>query len=260
MRPISVAVERLTPEMLAWLSERQLGVEIDFFSLPENLHSSRLTAHLGEYKAMLADFEGGRSMHAPFYEIYPVSREPLIEEVARTRCFQALDIAQELGAKHIVFHANYKPSQRADFLSFWQGRQTEFWQPLAEEMQKRGLCGYIENTREETPAYLLPIVQAINLPSLRLCYDTGHSHCFTRSKLQPAHWVEKYGAYLGYIHLHTNFGERDEHLCYTRGGVDFTGFFEAVQALPATPLLIIEVKTMQCVEDSYSALLRQNYR
>ena len=258
--PISVAVERLSPSMLEWLASRDLGLEIDFFSLPENLHESRLPAHLSEYKAMLADFEGIRSIHAPFYEIYPVSREPLVEEVARKRCWQALDIAQELGAKHLVFHANYKPSQRPDFLAFWQGRQIAFWQKLSEELEKRGLYGYLENTQEETPAYLLPIVQQINSPNLRLCYDTGHSHCFTRAKIAPRYWVETYGDYLGYVHLHANHGQHDEHLCYTRGEIDFGGFFEALKALSQPPLLVIEVKTMACVEASYAALRQQNYR
>jgi len=248
--------------MLQWLSERNLGLEIDFFSLPENLHPARLEAHLREYKAMLADFEGVVSMHAPFYEIYPVSREPLIEEVAQRRCAQALDVAEALQARHIVFHANYKPSQRADFLAFWQQRQAEFWQPFAEDMQARRLCGYLENTQEETPEYLLPIVQQINSPALRLCYDTGHSQCFTRSKIAPQHWAKAYGDYLGYIHLHTNGGQRDEHLCYThpQGVVDFTGFFESVKQLASPPLLIIEVKTMQCVEDSYASLLAASWR
>ena len=108
-------------------------------------------------------------------------------------------------------------------------------------MKAHNLVLHLENTREDDFSYIGTILDQLQHPNFKTCYDTGHSHCFTTSQNKPIHWVKGYNKHLTYIHLHSNNGHIDQHVAFTKGTVDFTGFFEAVKELPHIPYLIIEV-------------------
>ena len=93
---------------------------------------------------------------------------------------------------------------------------------------------------------------------MKICYDTGHSNCFTTSKVSPVEWVKEYGDALGYIHLHSNHGYTDNHIAFTKGNVNFEGFFEAVNQLSHSPEMIIEVKEREEFAISLAALRQRN--
>ena len=146
-----------------------------------------------------------------------------------------------MGLNKIVFHPNYSHSNRSGYKEFWVNKQVDFWKQFIPKIEANNLIIHLENTREEDYTYISTIIEQLNHQNFKACYDTGHSHCFTQAKNKPVHWVKNYGKHLTYIHLHSNRGFIDEHIAFTEGTIDFTGFFEAIKQLPETPYLVIEV-------------------
>lgn len=239
--PLLVSVADVTPELLQRLEAQKVGVELSYFSYPSNLEAENLATAIPHYKTMLSAFSQPITMHGAFYDLSMTARDPKIVEVARFRINQSLDIAIELGIKHLVFHTNYIHSKRPGYKEVWIGKQVQFWKQFIPKMEAHGIIAHLENTREEDYTYIGAILDQLAHPNFKTCYDTGHSHCFTTQQNKPIKWVNGYGKHLTYIHLHSNNGVIDQHVAFTKGTVDFDGFFEAIQALPNTPHLIIEV-------------------
>lgn len=254
---ILVSVANMTEEVLTNLTAQKVGIELSYFSYPWVLDKENLQEEVQQHKRLLQNFALPKSMHGAFYDLNPVARDSKVVAVCDFRVQQSLDIANELQMKKVVFHTNFIPSTKENYLAFWIEKQVFFWEKYIPFLQENNIVVLLENTREENASYILPIINALNSPYFRICYDTGHSHCFTESKEKPVKWVENYQEALTYIHLHSNHGITDEHIAFTEGNIDFSGFFEAISALHNVPDIIIEVKTQADYLTSLKAL--RNY-
>lgn len=251
---ILVSVANVTEDLLKRLTLLHVGIEVSYFSYPWNLDKANLATEIANHQAMLQDFPLEKSLHGAFYDLNPIARDNKLVEVCDYRIQQSLEIAAKLGTKKVVFHTNFIPSTKTDYLSFWIEKQVLFWQKYLSFIEREGITILLENTREENAHHILPIVKTLQNPFVKICYDTGHSHCFTTSKEKPATWVANYQEELSYIHLHSNHGETDEHIAFTEGTVDFTDFWENLALFPQFPDIVIEVKTKKAFEKSLKAL------
>ena len=239
--PLLVSVANVSPEVLQRLEKQGVGIELSYFSYPSTLEKENLTSIIEDYQKMLRNFSYPITMHGAFYDLSMTAREPMIVEVARFRINQSLDIAIELGIKKLVFHTNYVHSKRPGYKELWIEKQVNFWKQFIPKIEQHNLILHLENTREEDYTFIGNVLERLHHPNFKTCYDTGHSHCFTKAQNKPSSWVEGYGNHLAYIHLHSNDGIIDQHIAFTKGTVDFSGFFEAIRTLPTPPNLIIEV-------------------
>lgn len=253
---VSASVLNFSPEVADHFNKLGIGVELSAFSLPYNLAANRLPALLEQTAKLLAHFKGPVSMHGPFFDMNPIARDPWILEVCQKRMLQSLELADRLGARQLVFHANYVPHRAKEHDRIFVEKQLDYWPSLVRAAERYDIRILLENTREHSPKLLYNILAPINSSHFKACLDTGHTHCFTHSKLPLKDWLLGLGEQLAYVHLHANHGERDEHLAYTDGNQDFSGFFEGLQALPEWPDLIIEVKTRTAFLRSLGALQR----
>lgn len=255
---ILVSVEQVSLPMLESLRAQQVGIELSCFANPKLLDSPELDAQVVRHSEMLADFELPITMHGAFYDLNPVARDPKILDVCRMRINQSLEIAQRLGIHKVVFHANYVHSNHTQYQQHWTDKQAAFWSEFIPTLEASDISIYLENTREENASYIDGVVRSIGHRLVSICYDTGHNHCFTDSKISPVHWLKTYESRLGYVHLHSNHGQFDEHIAYTKGTVDFNGFWEAFTVMEPMPYLIIEVKQREDFLESIAAL-RQRF-
>jgi len=251
---ILVAIKELNIEIIEWLNKLNLGIELDYFSFPENLNSDKLENSIEEYNNLLKLVKNEISMHGAFYDLNPIARDPKIVEVAQFRILQSIEIANKLNIKHIVFHANFVDSTYKNYKEFWVKKQVKFWKYFIDILELNNVTIYIENTREHDASFINEILEKIDNKHFKACFDTGHSNCFTNSKIKPSEWVKNYANNLGYIHLHSNSGKTDEHIAFTKGNIDFSNFFEEISKLKSKPFIIIEVKTKEDIEISLNKL------
>jgi len=251
---VVASVENLTPETLASFKQLGIGVELSYFSLPWNLDKDSLENDILHYKELLKDFPNKVTFHGAFYDLNPVARDLKIVDVCKFRILQSIEIASQLGAKSIVFHANYIPSTARDYETIWIQKQAEFWKQFIPVLEEKDIRIFIENTREESPSFILRVLEQIKHPRFKACYDTGHSYCFTDSKMAPDVWLDGYKGEAMYIHLHSNHGQTDEHIAFHKGSQNFEQFFEHLQKLEKKPLIVIEVKKKEDFWESVEAL------
>ena len=154
------------------------------------------------------------SLHGPFGDLCAGSFDPMVRDVARYRFEFAYETARSLGATNIVLHHGYVPGTSPP--KGWVPRFADFWDSFS-----AGKAGdvrfHLENMLEHDPEIVLESLSAITQDNVDACLDIGHAHC--NSRLSVVQWIEALGNRIGYVHLHDNHGESDEHLGLGQGTI-----------------------------------------
>jgi sugar phosphate isomerase/epimerase len=178
------------------------------------------------------------SLHGPFMDLSPGGVDRKIKEVTLDRLTKVMELAYYLKPKTIVFHPGYEKWKFDGNVKLWLESSLQTWRPLVERAENIGLVLAIENVFEETPDSIQNLLEEIDSPYLRFCFDTGHHHVFSKAPLSI--WLGALGRYLIEVHLHDNHKEMDEHLPVGEGGFDFKGFFNLLSQFKLSPIYTIE--------------------
>jgi sugar phosphate isomerase/epimerase len=178
------------------------------------------------------------TLHGPYMDLSPGGVDRKVKEVTLDRISKTIELAQLFKSKMIVFHPGYEKWKYNGNVSLWLESSLQTWKPLVSEVKEMGLTLAIENVFEETPDSLRNLLEEIDSPNFRFCFDTGHYHIF--SKIPLPIWMEALGKFLSEVHLHDNHKEMDEHLPVGEGGFDFNLFFTLLSQLNLNPLYTIE--------------------
>jgi len=155
-----------------------LGLEIQTFAYPTMLDEG-LDERVNEYKARLQGFNRSLIMHGAFLDMASASLDPKVVAVAWERYTKNIEIAAQIGASLVVFHANYLTNIRTEaFRRAWTQRQIDFWNPMAELAASFNVRIAIEKMREFEPRILADVLREVNSPCLVSCLDTSHAHLY----------------------------------------------------------------------------------
>jgi sugar phosphate isomerase/epimerase len=240
------------PDYLKVARSSKLGLELQEFANP-NLLDNDWRATLREYQSHLDGFDQPITLHGAFIDLISGSPDRRVAAIARDRYRQNLEVAHELDARVIDFHANYLPLvDHPSYLPDWENRQVEFWAPMAEEAARVGVTLVLENMWEPDPSIIYHILSRIQSPYLKACLDVGHASLYSR--LPVGAWIKQLGDQLIYTHLHNNHGTTDEHLAFGDGVLDFPELLATLRALPNPPMFILELPNLASIQDSLSYL------
>jgi len=178
------------------------------------------------------------TLHGPFMDLSPGGVDRKVKEVTLNRFTKVMELARYFQPKTIVFHPGYEKWKFDGNVKLWLKSSLQTWKPLVEKAEKIGSVLAIENVFEETPDSIQNLLEEIDSPYLRFCFDTGHHHVFSKTSLPT--WLEALGRYLIEVHLHDNHKEMDEHLPVGEGGFDFDGFFNLLSQFKLSPIYTIE--------------------
>jgi sugar phosphate isomerase/epimerase len=244
---------KLTPELLGQVSEAGFrGLEI-FCTRSHFEYTMK-----AEIRAMAGVLESHHlqlvSLHAPTSRDISAMREsgtPLsICEVERVRRVEAMDelkrvidVAEDLPYARLILHMGGSretadPRKRDAALSSLEH--------LILHARHSGVTICVENTLSEMgdPAYLRAFVDETRLTGLRFNFDIGHANL---AELPEAERLEKSFAPLrdlvSSIHLHDNFGIKDEHLPPFEGSIDWPAAIKLLKSAPEPNLpIVLELK------------------
>ena len=108
---------------------------------------------------------------------------------------------------------------------------------LAEAAERWQVTVALENLRR--PAYLAAVYTQVDSPRLRLCYDSGHQHCYTPTQdILACH-----GQRLAALHLHDNDTSDDQHRLPGDGTLDWTALTGRLRALRYPGPVTLEVSS-----------------
>lgn len=187
------------------------GIEVQAFHDPRVLENT--PAALEEHKQEIQNI-APVALHGCFGDLCPGSFDALVRGVARQRIEQSYRVAVALGAGHLVFHHGYVPHTSPP--AGWIKRSTEFWRDFLYG-KDANIRIHLENMLELDPQLISEVVLSIDRANLDINLDIGHAHCNSNSSV--LRWIERLGPQIGYVHLHDNHGQDDEHLGLGHGTI-----------------------------------------
>lgn len=207
-------------EAAAACRSRGLGIEVQGFYDPAVfLDPAQLARHRDAIRGITSV-----SMHGPFGDLCAGSFDPAVRQVARDRFEIAYRVARELGATDVVLHHGYVPGTAPP--KAWTKRFPEFWDEFSEE-KSADVRFHLENMLEHGPDLIIDVLSCISAGNVDACLDVGHTHC--NSRTAPVEWVEALGDRIGYVHLHDNDGNGDQHLGLGKGTVPMLDVCHALE-------------------------------
>jgi sugar phosphate isomerase/epimerase len=224
--------------------QQDLGIEIMTFANPSVLDGDWREL-VESYKTMLRPIRGLLTLHGPFMDMAPGSPDAKVNEICFSRYSHALQIAEQLNARVVIFHANFIAAiHNDDYRQGWQQRNIVFWSRMAEVARQHNVTIAVENMWEFDPNIIGDVLRAVDHPYLRACIDVGHAHLFSRVPFET--WLQVMEPWLIHTHLNNNNGVIDIHHAFIDGVLDYTQILRTLRALPNPPPYTLE---MDHVED-----------
>lgn len=241
-------------ECIELAQEYGLGLEVMAFAFPDVLDGD-WRKELQAYRSYVADVPGDITMHGPFLDMVSGSLDPRITAVCAARVSHAIRIAAELGAKQVVFHANFIGAlHNLPYRTGWHKRGVAFWAPIAEYAEQHDLTILIENMWEFDPTIIADLLSEINHPNLRACLDVGHAHLFSDEVYTFGYWLHTMKPWLAEIHMNNNDGVLDEHhgFNWEKGALDYHELLPRIRAVNPELDLVLEMDDVEDMRDSLS--------
>jgi len=227
-------------EFLDYAVKNDYNLEIASFAFAAVLDSNWKEI-MKDYKNKLKKFEGRVSLHGAFQDIIIHSRDIKIQNISKERIFQNLLIAKELNAEYIVFHGNFNPLIRhLSYEKNWVEQNAKLWH---EAIERYDITILIENVWETSPGIFLNLINAVNSPKLKICFDTGHANIFSEVPLEE--WFSCLRDNIAYIHINDNEGKFDNEMVPGDGNINWHEFSDLINKYKINPVYVFEVGSLE---------------
>lgn len=234
---------------VALAEAHELGIEVMAFAFPDVLDGDWKQT-VKTYQNHLALVPGPITLHGPFMDMAPGSPDPRINEVCVDRYRHAIDIAAELGAEKIVFHANFIAAiHNIAYRQDWHRRNVDFWGALATYAQRNAVQITVENMWEFDPDIIIDVLEEVNHPSLRACLDVGHAHLFGPD-YPFAVWLARFEPWLTHTHNNNTYGKLDTHNALGDGIIDYDAILDGIRELDEQPTFTLEMYEVHQMRES----------
>lgn len=261
MKEIRLCDDAELMRVLKLCEDNNLGIEIQGFYNPNLIDTEESKELLSQYKKNLEGFKGGKSLHAPFWDLNLGSKNPMIREATMKSFNYAYKVAKELGCTEIVVHNGFIPN--TSFYEGWVRNAVSFWNEFFSDKDD-SITMMIENQCEEDSTVLKMEIDAVNDSRLKVCLDIGHAHANSNSFVEE--WITTLGERIGYLHLHNNHGKQegvpsyknDEHLGLGDGTIDIKNILELLEKNCPNAIWNVECN-LQYIEDSLEVLRNLGY-
>jgi len=225
----------LLPKYMNMVLRRKLNLEIYFnhWTLQE-LDKTKCIETAG----MLTDAGLKITFHAPFMDLRPGALDDHIRQTSIDRIRQVLDLAPYFHPLKITCHASFDERYYVFGDDLWLEASVKTWKELIVLASEYKTIIALENIYEKNPRILRRLFESLASDRICFCFDTGHFNVFSYEPLNV--WMREMGKYLGHLHLHDNFGQRDEHLAVGCGTFPFAELFQILRKMKINPTITLE--------------------
>lgn len=190
------------------------------------------------------------TIHSPFMDLNPGAMDKSIREATRRRIQQVLKAAELLRPGVIVVHPGFDDLHYGDNRLEWLKNSIDFWREFVPQAREQGTILAVENIFEKEPSTLKALLEEIDDPCFRHCFDIGHWNMFTTVTMEE--WFSELGSYIAESHIHDNHGLSDEHLPVGEGAIDFAGFFPLLNSYAPDAVWTIEAHSAERLQRALS--------
>jgi len=210
----------------------------DFF-LPSVLSDeAEIEKRIAFYKALDRD-RSNDTLHGAFLDVTIHSQDERIRAVSRERVRQSLSIAERLGVKGVILHANLIAGYYDEsYLEGWLEASVSFYKEMLTEFPTLEI--YVENMFEERPDDLKRLAEAMKEDArFGLCLDYAHATVFGKG---ARFWVQELAPYIKHMHINDNDLCGDKHWEIGKGQINWTEFAEIIKQNDIDATVLIEVR------------------
>lgn len=196
------------------------------------------------------------TIHAPFFDLMPGALDRQILAASRDKLRRAFELLPLFKPRSIVCHLGFEANKHEGKEEEWFGHALATFRELLALAEASGVTMMVENTYETSPKQLRALLETLDSPFARFCFDLGHSLAFARNSWRD--WFPTMAPWLGQLHIHDNHGDRDAHLAPGQGSFDFAGFFDYLRQAGLDPIWTLEPHTEEALWQSLAALDRMD--
>lgn len=181
------------------------------------------------------------SIHPATVAINLAHQDETIRKVSRQAHLDALELARELGARHVVVHPGFRSSPDFPLYSAWR-HASEAVEELSQIALREGLLlglenvGYNETSLFNQEEYIF-FVEQFDPQCAGYLIDTGHAHL---DGWNLPDLIKQAQPRLVAMHLHDNRGDGDSHLPVGEGTIPWTAIWPRIAACGERSPLILE--------------------
>lgn len=249
---VSSRVGKTSTDVIEFAQKHNCGIELGDFMKAENIDTCFLD-NLVQLKRAFSGFKNKLTVHAFFKSLDAGSEDPLIQKATRARFGRSLQLADALKADTVVFHTGYNAGLKSPaYERVTLSRLIDFWKEYIKEFERLKITAVLENVQENSPYFVLDVLEGVNSPRLKACLDTGHA--VLNSSMPVKDWIREYKTCLHHIHLHNNFGQTDEHNAITNGIIKLEDVFNTLVRLNLKPNIVFESFTKNEATESINAM------
>jgi sugar phosphate isomerase/epimerase len=158
------------------------------------------------------------SVHAPFMDLSPGAVDRAVRGITKEKLKKTAAMANLLGAIGMVCHPGYDRWRFGEAVDLWlEGAVETFDEVLG--VAGEGFPVMLENIFEEEPDTIHELLRHFDGKNLYFCFDSGHFNLFTNVTLDK--WISMLGNNIREMHLHDNYGKRDDHMPIGEGMFPF---------------------------------------
>ena len=236
-------------ESLRLADEYNCGFEYNDFFLPAVLDDKeRLRKTIDFYKG-LDGLPRYCTSHGAFLDVTVFSDDARIKEVSDYRVEQSLCIAEELGARAVIFHTNYVPNFKLEsYQKSFVERNVEYWTSKLEKHPNINI--YMENMFDTDCTLLAHLAERMkDTERFGVCFDYAHAHAFGEPN-EIEDWVKNLAPYVRHMHINDNDFISDLHLAVGDGRIDWKDFCRYYETYFPKASVLIETKGMEKIRKS----------
>ncbi|OGN89203.1 MAG: hypothetical protein A2Y88_06605 [Chloroflexi bacterium RBG_13_48_10] len=241
-------------QMLPIVLKYKVGMEVLEFAIPENLEGASSLVPVIQDKVKGIPLI---SLHGPFSELVPASRDPLVRQVARTRFQQGYEAAKKIDARHLILHSGFFPKTYPR--DQWIQNSFEFWIDFLADKPTPNMI-HMENVYEDDFTALQELIDRVNetfqADILSVCLDIGHVNANSSKTL--ADWIIGLGDRIRYAHIHNNDGILDDHWRLDKGKINIKEVLDLLSVHSPNAVWTVET-ILSDIEPSVQWLQERGY-
>ena len=221
------------------------------FDIPHFPPDKRRKTEFKKIRKILADSGVECSVHSCFYELNLGSFYPQNRKFALNQAKKCIEFASLIEAKLVTIHPGYFPIRHDKKL--WEEARKRFVEDLKQCLNfacKMGVILSLENIQSKYFFFYrledgLDLVKMVD--GLKVTFDVGHAYiceCEAKTRFPEKRIAKivsgKLGKYISHVHLHDNFGVKDNHLVPGDGKINFKPIIDALKRINFSGQIIVE--------------------
>ncbi len=194
------------------------------------------------------------SMHAPIDNLCIGSSDKKIKDFTMDAFEYSYKAAKLIKCPSINFHHGFLPTLHEK--EKWLRNSSDFLNKFFKDKDENIII-YLENKLEPSPDIIIDLINKVDDSRLMVCLDVGHANAHSSTDI--INWIQTLGAHLGLVHLHNNYGKKDEHLAFNNGNINFKELCKALEKYAPNAIWAIEVNDLKDSERSIKWLIDNEY-